>query len=45
VVFLGKRIANGSVEVRNREGALVAAGKTTFYVIGDARKQKNGAQE
>ncbi len=45
VVFQGKRIANGSVEVRNREGALVAAGKTTFYVIGDARKQKNGAQE
>jgi acyl-coenzyme A thioesterase PaaI-like protein len=45
VVFLGKRIANGSVEVRNREGALVAAGKTTFYVTGDARKQENGAQE
>ena len=42
VVFRGKRIANGAVEVRNREGALVAVGKTTFYVTGDVRKQTNG---
>ena len=42
VVFQGKRIANGAVEVRNREGALVAVGKTTFYVTGDVRKQTNG---
>ncbi len=45
MVYLGKRIANGSVEVRNSEGALVATGKSTFYVTGDARKKANGAQE
>ena len=37
VVFQGKRIANGAVEVRNTDGILVAAGKTTFYIIGEDR--------
>jgi acyl-CoA thioesterase len=37
VVYQGKRIANGSVEVRNKDGVLVASGKTTFYIIGEAR--------
>ena len=37
VVHQGKRLANGSAEVRNSDGVLVAAGKTTFYIIGEAR--------
>ena len=45
VVYLGKRIANGMAEVRNQAGTLVATGKTTFYIIGEAHMDKTAEQK